>query len=224
MENEIAELNSKNSKIVVKSYLNADFKAYGSIVKGFDFEQLDDYMNRLEMPVGEVVYYPAIAEMEDKEVLDQVQSHFYGGQKAQIGYCAGDNSSLNGLEYHKGCEILYAFTNLVVLLGHIWDIENGNYSSAKLEAFYVSKGSAVELYGTTLHFAPCKVEKDGFKAVIILPEGTNCDLDIPEKKVTEEDNYLFANNKWLIAHPEAGGLVNDGVYIGITGENLKLNI
>lgn len=224
MENIIVELNKKNPGLLIRSCEHADFKSYGNIVTGFEFAQLNDYMNKVEIPAGEVVYFPSIPELEENKVFAEVQKHFYGGQSVQFGYCIGDNNMLDGLEYHKGCEIVYAVTDLIVLLGHLWDIENGKYSSDRIEAFYVPAGTAVEVFGTTLHFAPCNVLKTGFKAVIILPQGTNCDFEVPAEKVTAEDKYLFANNKWLIAHAEAEGLIKDGVYSGITGKNLKVEI
>jgi len=94
------------------------------------------------------------------------------------------------------------------------------YDSAKVEAFLVPAGTAVELYGTTLHYAPCGVDGKGFKGIVILPEGTNTELEaVPEKN--GEDALLFAKNKWLVAHQESG-LEADGAFIGLKGENLSI--
>ena len=66
-----------------------------------------------------------------------------------------------------------------------------------------SGGCAVELYATTLHYAPCSLVKEGFQVAIVLAKGTNEEAP----KVTGalgEDRLLAARNKWLIAHEESG--------------------
>ena len=67
---------------------------------------------------------------------------------------------------------------------------------------------------------PCDGKDDGFKVIVVLPRGTNTDLEKTEA-VTAEDRLLFARNKWLIAHPESG-LDADGAFVGLKGENLTV--
>ena len=78
----------------------------------------------------------------------------------------------------------------------------------------------MELYATTLHFAPCSVNGQEFRCGVVLPKGTNEPL--PFKLTGKgEDRLLFAVNKWLIAHKESG-LEKDGAWIGLTGKNVSL--
>src|SRR5699024_8066987 len=73
-------------------------------------------------------------------------------------------------------------------------------------------------YATTLHYAPCSADENGFRCVIVLPKGTNEDL--PFKAADEGENRLLtAVNKWLIAHEEAG---IDGAFCGLKGENVTV--
>ena len=224
MESRIAELNKLNPNIEVMSIISSEFQKFGKEVDSVCLDELKKYMDTVEIPAGKVTYVPSVSEMEETDVFCLVNKFLYGGQPVQIGYCIGDNTRLEALEYHKGSEVLYALTDLVLLLGHIWDIEEEKYSAKKVEAFFVPAGKAVEIYSTTLHFSPCKVAKEGFKAVIILPEGTNCPLEIPEKCRRTDDKMLFMNNKWLLVHPEADDLIAQGAYVGITGENVELHI
>ena len=224
MESRIAELNKLNPNIEVMSIISSEFQKFGRGVESVCFDELKKYMDKVEIPVGEVVYVPSVSEMEETDVFCLVNKSLYGGQPVQIGYCTGDNRQLEALEYHKGSEVLYALTDLVLLLGHIWDIEDDKYSAKQVEAFFVPAGKAVELYSTTLHFSPCKVTEEGFKAVIILPEGTNCPLEIPERCRRADDKMLFMNNKWLLAHPIASELIAEGAYVGITGDSIELKI
>ena len=77
----------------------------------------------------------------------------------------------------------------------------------------------IEVYATTLHYAPCNVEDCGFRAVVVLPEGTNTEIETGHSD-TPEDRLLFARNKWLIAHPDAG---IEGAWNGLKGANLSID-
>ena len=122
--------------------------------------------------------------------------HTYGGMDIQIGYCNGQNIQLNGLEYHKGNEVLIAMTDLILLVGKVQDIRNNKYNSKNIIGILVPKGMGIELYSTTLHFALCKIHEEGFKSVIILPKGTNCIIQEGAQTIkNDEDELLFRKNK-----------------------------
>lgn len=63
------------------------------------------------------------------------------------------------------------------------------------------------------------MEEDGFRCVVILPKGTNTDME-PVEELFFEDKLLFAKNKWLIGHRE-GGLPKNA-YLGLRGSNPEL--
>ena len=80
---------------------------------------------------------------------------------------------------------------------------------------------AVELYATTLHYAPCSGKLgDSFRVIIVLPKGTNSEKPDIEIK-NDEDKRLFARNKWLIAHPESSEADN-GAVVCLKGENIDI--
>ena len=87
-----------------------------------------------------------------------------------------------------------------------------------MEAFLVPAGTVIEVYATTLHYAPCNVNGNKFRAAVILPKGTNTDAPKAQNN-TKEDKLLFARNKWLIAHEEAG---IEGAFVGLKGANLSV--
>lgn len=108
----------------------------------------------------------------------------------------------------------------VLMLGKQQDItEEFTYDTSKVKAFRVPAGTAVELYATTLHYAPCHTEKSGFQCTIVLPKGTN--LDLEKDHQGGEDGHLTAKNKWLLGHPEGG--LPEGSPMGLIGENLSLD-
>ena len=79
-------------------------------------------------------------------------------------------------------------------------------------------GTAVELYATTLHYAPCSAGEEGFRCVIVLPKDTN--LPLESKHAGYEDALITAKNKWLIGHAEGG--LDAGAHIGLIGENVSV--
>lgn len=207
----------------IKRVTDDAFKKYGRVVEHVDFSQI--LAKLADVPLmKEITYEPSFEEFERLPVKQEVESIFYGEMPIQIGFCCGYNSKLNALEYHRDSEINVAARNAVLLLGHIEDIEKDfSYDTAKVEAFLVPAGTAVELYATTLHYAPCDVNNNGFKMAIILPKGTNYPLRDKhgEGEAVTEDHLLAAVNKWLIGHAE--GNLAEGTFLGLKGKNIDIN-
>ena len=177
-------------------------------------------MQSTPCPVDEVIYVPSQKELEATAAAEVLQKCGYGGLPIQIGFCNGNNKKLNAVEYHRSSEIDIAADDLILLLGRQQDIEEDyTYDTGKIEAFYVPAGTAVELYATTLHYAPCSAGDQGFRVVIVLPRDTNLPLDAAHEG--GEDGHLTAKNKWLIGHPEGG--LPEGSPLGLIGENLTLD-
>lgn len=204
--------------MIIKQVTDPDFIKYGKIVTEVSFTEILKEMENTPLS-GEVVYVPSVKEMEVLPEAEEVCKKCFGGLPIQIGYCNGNNKKLNALEYHRSSEIDVAATDLVLLLGRQQDIEEGDfYDTSKVEAFYVPAGTGVELYGTTLHYAPCTAVEGGFRCVVVLPKGTNEELTFAAAK-EGENRLLTAVNKWLIAHEEAG---IQGAFCGLKGENITL--
>ncbi len=195
------------------------FKKYGRVVDNVDFAPLVEAMQNTPLPEG-VEYEPSIAELEATSAMAEIRTKCFGELPIQIGYCNGHNVMLNAVEYHRSSEINVAATDAVLMLGCQQDItEDFTYDTSLIEAFKVPKGVAVELYATTLHYAPCGYNNEGFKVSVILPKDTNLPLD--ETHDGGEDKLITAKNKWLIGHAEGG--LDAGAHIGLIGKNLNLN-
>lgn len=209
----------------IKKITDAAFKKYGRIVDNVNFSSLVEKMAETPLPEG-VAYEPSVRILEDLPVMEEISATVYGEMPVQIGYCNGHNTLLNALEYHRDSEINVAATDAVLMLGLLQDVEEDfTYDTAKIEAFFVPAGTAVEVYATTLHYAPCGLDGKGFKVAIILPRGTNYPLKSNHAKVVNgkapnEDALITAVNKWLIGHAEGG--LDEGAFLGLKGENLQL--
>ena len=205
----------------IQNVADASFRKYGKVITGVDCAQLIAEMETTPLPEWEVVYVPSVPALEALRVYAELQNRVYGGMPIQIGYCNGDNHTLNAMEYHRDSEINVACTDLILLIGSEQDMdpETFAYDTSKIEAFLVPAWTMIEVYATTLHYAPCNAG-GRFRCVVVLPKGTNEPLTVtPEKQ--GEDALLFAVNKWLVAHPESG-LDKDGAFMGLTGENLTV--
>lgn len=195
------------------------FRKYGQVLEGYDFTGLIKEMKHTPVP-EDVIYVPSVEELEALDIMKDLQNKGYGGLPIQIGYCNGHNKKLNAVEYHRNSEINVAVTDLVLLIGHQQDIEpDHTYDTSKIEAFLVPAGTGIEVYATTLHYAPCHVNDGGFQCVVVLPKGTNTDLTFQTEK-TGEDSLMTAKNKWLIAHEDAKIA---GAFNGLKGENITID-
>jgi hypothetical protein len=198
------------------------FRKYGRVLP----LDLQDFSNcigeRKPVAQGQVEYEPSVPEFEQLPVFSRLRDEVFGGMPVELGHCSGWNNKLNGLEYHRSSEVDMAATDLILLLGCQQDIDwkNFTYDTAKVEAFLVPAGTAVELYATTLHFTPCSVSGKEFRMGVALPRGTNEPLDVVLEK-NGENQLLLQRNKWLLAHKDSG-LDKDGAWIGLVGENIEI--
>lgn len=205
--------------MTVRKVTDPAFKAYGRVITGYDFSGLLKAMEHTPLP-EDVIYIPSLPEMEALPGAMELERGIYGQMPIQIGCCNGHNKKLNAVEYHRDSEVDIAVDDLILILGKEQDIEEDHtYDTSRMEAFLVPAGTAVEVYATTLHYAPCHVKDEGFRCVIVLPKGTNLDMD-PVAVKDPEDRLLFARNKWLIGHAEGG--LPEGAFIGLKGENLSV--
>lgn len=197
------------------------FRPYGRVLD-VPVQEFMDVIRNVNVVKDGTMYEPSVPDFEKLPVFTQLQNEVYGGLPIEFGHCSGHNTKLNAVEYHRSSEVDIAATDLILMLGKQQDIDyrTNQYDTSKMELFFVPAGTAVELYGTTLHFAPCSVDGKEFRCGVVLPKGTNEALPaVPDK--TGENALLFALNKWLIAHKESG-LEADGAWIGLVGKNLEV--
>ena len=203
----------------IKKITDTAFRKYGKVVQGIDFSELVEALNtKTPLPDG-VIYEPSVTELEAVPAFAELTKKIGGELPIQIGFCNGQNYLLNALEYHRSSEINVAGTDAILLVGSQQDVtEEFTYDTSLVEAFLLPKGTAVELYATTLHYAPCSVGDAKFQVAIVLPKDTN--LPLEEGHDVWEDRLITAKNKWLIGHAEGG--LPEGAHIGLIGENISV--
>jgi len=205
----------------IHSVFDDEFASYGHVITGYDLGELLETLDRVTPLPDGVEYVPSQAELEALPVAKILEVNEYGGMPIQLGWCNGHNTKLNCLEYHRDSEINLGVYDFILLLAKLDDVEDGKLDTSKVKAFLCPKGVMVEVFGTSLHYAPCSAKKDeGFKVMVVLPRGTNG----PKPEMTPlnyEDKLLWACNKWLLAHPDSSEAAQGAVQ-AITGENTDI--
>ena len=204
----------------VYNVTDLEFKPYGQILENYDFCEVLDLAKDLFIPNEGIVYEASVLSLENCEIKSELQNRGFGGMEIQIGYVGGANRTLNCLEYHKSSEFNIALDDVVLVLGLESQITNGYFSTDDCKAFLIPKGTGVELYGTTLHYAPMNVLED-YRVLCVLPKGTNGAK--PEFNcVNAEDKMCGGSNKWIMSHPDSPE-AKKGIYQGLKGENIAFS-
>lgn len=206
----------------IYSVLDPEFKAYGQIVTGLD-DAVQEIMAALAttpQPDG-VGYVPTDPVLQELPAAVQISEHCFGGMPTQLGWCNGHNTKLNCLEYHRDSEFNLGTEDFILLIAKQDEILDGILDTSRVKAFRVPAGVLVEVYATTLHYAPCHCDPaKGFRVLVALPWLTNTDRPVMENR-TAEDEILTARNKWLLAHPESSE-ARGGAKVGLSGENIDI--
>lgn len=204
----------------IYSVLDKEFKPYGKVHDGFPTEEILSALAKTPVTNG-VVYTAEDAALQQLAVTEELSATVYGGMPIQMGWCNGHNTKLNCLEYHRDSELNLGTGDFILLLAKQEEVTDGKLDTAKVMAFRVPAGVLVEVYATSLHYAPCQTDSEGFQVLVVLPKGTNGVKPEQAKVYGGDDKLLWACNKWLIAHPETGEAA-EGAFAGLIGENIDI--
>lgn len=207
--------------MLIHSVFDPAFAPYGKVLEGYDTAALTETLTAVTpLPEG-VDYVPSQPELEALPIAGQFSSNAYGGMPIQLGWCNGHNTKLNCLEYHRDSELNIGSEDFILLVAREDDIIDGRLDTSRVKAFRAPAGAVVEVYATTLHYAPCSASKGaGFRVVIVLPRGTNGSKPAMTP-LNGEDETLWACNKWLLAHAESSEAAQ-GAPVRLDGVNVDL--
>lgn len=221
--NTFEKLCALNPDIPFYTVHDPEFRTFGRVID-FPAEKLMAVCEKAaEMPEEGSKYVPSMSALEAlTDECRAVQTVLRGEGSCQVGVCWGHSSLLNCLEYHRASEHNIAVSDMVLMLARQQDMEGFELDTKKVTAFYVPKGSVIEVYATTLHFCPCQVSDDGFRCIVVLPNGTNTPLD-GERPEGGDGRLLWAKDKWLIAHEDNTPVLEKGAYAGLHGINYEIH-
>lgn len=197
-----------------------EFREYGRVIEGCEVSQILEVL-RKQAPIPEdgTVYVAKDEAIQSLDEAKRLALTLFGGVPAEFGYCSGHNTKLNCLEYHRCSEFNLGTEDAILLLARQQEIEDGMLDTSKVKAFLVPAGTLVEVYATTLHYAPCHADPaKGFQMLVVLSDGTNTEKPVFDANDCE-DPYLTAANKWLLAHEDSSE-AKSGAKVGLKGPNL----
>lgn len=205
----------------IESIYEDAFRPYGRVLGDRDWSFLIGKMNEIPLPEEGVAYQPVVESLEAGPEQDMFSAGIYGGMPVQLGMCWGRNTKLNCLEYHRDSEMNLGAEDFILLVAKQEEIRDGLLDTSCVRAFRVPAGVLVEVYATTLHYAPCHVDPEkGFRTLVVLPRGTNTEKpELPG--ILPEEKYLAARNKWLLAHPDSAE-AKGGAAVGLKGINIDI--
>ena len=205
----------------IYSVFDRAFRRYGQVAEHYDTAELVEGLRRTPMPESGTVYVPEDPILQALPAMAEVRDRFYGGMPVQLGWCSGHNTRLNCLEYHRDSEFNLGTVDFILLLGKQEEIdEDGLFDTARVKAFRVPAGVLVEVFATSLHYAPCQTSDRGFQVLVALPYGTNTEKPGFQPR-SREDTLMTERNKWLLAHPDSDE-AKGGAVIGLKGENIDI--
>ena len=218
---ETRKISPEVKALKIESVFDSAFAPYGKVLPGYDTAELVAALEKYTpLPEG-TDYVASQPELEALPIAAQLSANAYGGMPIELGWCNGHNTKLNCLEYHRDSELNCGSEDFILLVARADDVVNGVLDTDRVRAFRAPRGVMVEVYATTLHYAPCSAARGaGFRVMIALPRGTNGPK--PEiSPINEEDRRLWACNKWLLAHAESSEAAQ-GAVVALKGVNVDI--
>ena len=206
----------------IYSVTDPEFIPYGRVIEGYDVAPIVEALReKTPCPEEGTKYVPEDENIHCLEAAKEIETTLFGGVPAEFGWCNGHNHKMNCLEYHRCSEFNLGTEDFILLLAKQDELVDWKLDTSKVKAFKCPAGTLIEVYATTLHFAPCHADPaKGFRVLVVLSAGTNDGFTAPAGK-TSEDRLLFATNKWLIAHKDAPQAAK-GAWVGLIGENIDI--
>ncbi|CAM3287501.1 DUF4867 domain-containing protein [Pediococcus acidilactici] len=128
-----------------------------------------------------------------------------------MGHC----DAFSAIEFHQGSEVNITFSDVIMVLGKRRDLRNYEFHAVDdVQIFYIPQGTVFEMFSDTLHYSPIEVTLAGFKAVVVVLNGTNESLPSSFKT---HNPMLVKKNKFQLAHATRTDKVKAGILPGVKG-------
>ena len=138
----------------IESVYSPAFRAYGQVLTGYDTEKLLWAMEAIPLPKEGTAYEPSIAALEGCDISGGSRTTPTAGCRYKSACAGGAIPSSNCLEYHRDSEVNIGASDFILLLAKQEETVDGRLDTACVRAFRVPAGAVVEVYATTLHYAP----------------------------------------------------------------------
>ena len=156
----------------IYSVYDPEFKPYGQIVEGLANTIQEILLVRRRLPRGRCGIRAGIQTSAGAVRHGGDQRALLRRDARGAGLVNGHNTTpeLSGIP--PTANSIWVRRISVLLLARQEEIEDGVLDTEKVKAFRVPAGVLVEVYATTLHYAPCHLTKLGASAMVACPWGT----------------------------------------------------
>lgn len=199
------------------------FAQYGVVYHQYDqyLPTITKTMDLVEIPATGSGYVPSFKQLEALPEIQKMSRDVYAGMPTQAGQTVGHVDSFSAIEYHTCSELNIMLNDVIMVLGKRQTLDQtGEFNpNNDGDIFFVPKNTVIELYNSTLHYAPIEVTKGGFKVIVILEKGTNEDL--PKGFVTS-NKRIVKQGKFQVVHQSRTDKIAAGAVVGVTGKLITL--
>jgi hypothetical protein len=223
----IQALNELNPDVGIQPVTAPGFLAFGRLYGRYRADALAAGLHVAASVHRRLIHEPS-ALTGDRSIRENLFPYicraFGGLESLQIGWIGGRNKKCTMLEYHKCPQLVLAYTEMLMLLGHSTDIQMpaATYDLSLLNIFYVPRGTIFEIHPLVLHGLPIHLsEEEGFLCVEVHPEGTNDFLKF-DLQNCDAGPMLSARNRWVITHPSDHSSNRVTTHGGLRGRSIKL--
>ena len=215
------EIKKANPDKTIYDINNDEFADFGLVYKQYDLSKVTNYMDsKIEIPSDHNDYIPDDENIENDAAIKQIAADVYAGMPISAGPSVGQSTSFSAIEFHQGSEVNITFTDVVMVLGKRQDIHDYEYNAEEhAKLFFVPRGTVFEMYSDTLHYSPCKVDDGGFKAIVMVLQGTNQPLPDGFKATNK---MIVKQNKFQMAHAVRKDKIAQGILPGVKGKLIDI--
>ena len=208
------KIQKANPQLTIYQVGDEQFRDYGIVYKQFDLTEINDYMARVAVTAANQ-YVPKNPAIEQMSVIHEISGEVFGGMALSAGQCVGHCDAFSAVEFHQGSEVNITFTDVIMVLGKRRDLQNYEFHAVDdAQIFYIPQGTVFEMFSDTLHYSPIEVTPAGFKAVVVVLNGTNESLPSSFKT---HNPMLVKKNKFQLAHATRTDKVKAGILPGVKG-------
>lgn len=188
----------------------------------YPLDEIESVMSKVAMPVEGSSYLQKIPELEATATIKAIGRDVFAGMPIDAGATIGHSDNFSAFEYHQCSELNIMLDDVLMVLAkrQVLDQKGEINPQEDGKLFYVPKGSIIELYNTTLHYAPIQITKAGYKVIVVVLHGTNSPL--PEG-FKSDNPRVVKQGKFQVVHPVRKDKIAQGYQVALSGDLLETN-
>lgn len=212
----IEDFRKANPQYKILSVDDSAFNDFG-VVYHFKVDDVEKVMNKFAIPAEGSKYIASIPELEATQTIKQIGRDIYAGMPIDAGVTIGHADTFTAFEYHQCSETNIMLNDVVMVLAKRQTLEAQGSIDPNREAkmFFVPKGTVIELYNDSLHYAPLQVTKDGYRVIVVVIHGTNSVLPAGFESTNPR---VVKQGKFQVVHRSRKDKIAQGYQVAVVGD------